>query len=184
MLCKSKYDEIAIPFFRYFKDGMAIGLIQKLIIERSEIMKKTYIIACCVLFIIFLTWFLFFRTQAIFQRKFHFSLPGTANIVNKSYSLFYDRLRLKVNFADSDYQYIFDEIQNFAENYFMFEADIEKIDENSSIKAFIAWWDKDDEKIIIAYDTNMQGRWGVKSRPVCVVITQNSQGQYHLHVHY
>jgi len=52
------------------------------------------------------------------------------------------------------------------------------------ISTFLRWWDKEKENAILAYDALIQGRWGAKTRTVAVLITQNNEGEYFLHIHY
>jgi len=121
----------------------------------------------------------------IFQRKFHFKLPKTVEIINSTYSYYYDCLELKISFDDDDYQKIIKGFDDYSKNnYHLNEINIENDKEMFSINAFCIWWKKEEEKAIIAYDAVKQGRWGAKTRIVCILITQNNEDKYFLHVYY
>ena len=124
-----------------------------------------------------------FNPRVIFERKFDFKLPNSVKILNKSYSLFYDSLELKVCFTDDDYGEIVDGIENYAQenmNKMRIDNEVEMFD----FRVFCDWWDREEEEAILAYDASKQGMWGAKTRIVCVLITKNNEGQYFLHIYY
>ena len=140
----------------------------------GEIMKKYVWIRIVVIFliliIVFYIWY--FNPKVIFQRKFRFNLPDRVGIINKSYSLF------------DDYQDIIDGINDYAEGYYLREVDVNNEETPLTIRAFCVWRDKETEKAVLAYCAFRQSPWGAKTRTVAILVTQNNEGQYFLHIYY
>ena len=147
--------------------------------------KYVLIISGCFIVIIAAIIFCFwiFNPRVIFEKKFSFKLPSSAEIVNKSYSVYYDSLELKIRFNNDDYSKIVDGIENYAQEN-LNKMRIDNDEEMYSCRTFCKWWDEEKEEAILAYDAFKQGRWGAKTRTVAVLITKNNEGQYFLHIYY
>jgi len=147
--------------------------------------KLVLIISICftviVAVIVFCLWI--FNPRVVFERKFNFKLPGSAEIINKSYSFYYDSLELKIRFNIDDYSKIVDGIKNYAQEN-LNKLRIDNDEEMFNCRTFCKWWDEEKEEAIFAYDAYMQGRWGAKTRTVAVLITQNREGESFLHIYY
>ena len=141
------------------------------------------VVIVVVLLLVLVLSFWYFNPKVIFQRKFHFELPKTVEIINKSYSVYYDSLEIKIKFDENDYQTIKDGFKAYTDN-FLREVDMKDEEDSLVISTFLRWWDKEKENAILAYDALIQGRWGAKTRTVAVLITQNNEGEYFLHIHY
>ena len=120
----------------------------------------------------------------IFQRKFNFKLPSTVKIINKSYSFYDDSLELKVFFGVDDYQKIVNGMKEYAAKTGMYEVEKENDTLMFTIEVYCTWWNKEQEDSILAYHAFEKGKWGAMTRTVCVLITQDSEGQYFLHIYY
>ena len=149
--------------------------------------KKVLIIISFILLIVvgiiaFCLWYS--NPRVAFQRKFHFRLPNSAEILNESYSFYYDSLDLKVNFDSEDLKEIQEKIKDYAVNYGLREVKIKNDTTMFNFSVCCHWWDEEKEKVILAYEAYKQGRWGAKTRIICVLITQDSQGKYFLHIRY
>ena len=129
---------------------------------------------------VFCLWF--FNPKVIFKRKFHFELPSSVTIMEKAYSLFYDALGLKIGFGIDDYPYMFEGMNNYVEKYGLYKVEYD----DSLMESFRSckWWDENEEETISAYWASPQGMWGIKTRHIFVLLTQNNEGQYFLHVYY
>ena len=131
--------------------------------------------------IAFCSWY--FNPRAIFQRKFNFKLPNSVEILNKSYSFYYDSLEMKVCFDGNDYQKIAIGMKGYATSYGLYEIESEADKRMPTVRELCSWLNGEEEEFISAYIASTQGRWRAKTREICVLITQNNEGQYFLHVY-
>ena len=109
-------------------------------------------------------------------------MPGSSRIINSSYSLFSGEFNLKASIAADDYVNIVTGLEKYSRNN-MYRYDV--IDGHVDalhFRVFCIWWDEEEERVVLAYDAFKNGRWGVKTRTDCILITQNSEGEYFLHI--
>ena len=155
-----------------------------MILKKHKSVIVIFIIVLIILSIGIIIYSIWSNPLNAFQRKFNFKLPDTVEIINKSYSFYYDCLELKVGFDIDDYPKIEKGIEDYAVKNGMYKPDAEKdkgLYYNFGI--FCKLWDKENEEVIIAYIDTEKGVW-TKTREIYVLITQNTDGQYFLHVYY
>ena len=121
--------------------------------------------------------------ETIFQQRFYFELPDTVEIKYDNYSFLEDLLRLKVRFGEENYNEMLEGVKNFVTNSgYMIEVDVENAITMDTVRSFSTWWNEDKEDFVLAYYGMTDGRNGVKTRETIILITQNNEGQYFLHI--
>jgi len=149
---------------------------------------KEFIVIFIIVLLILLTGIIIYSTHInplnAFKRKFNFNLPDTVKIINKSYSFNEDVLELSVCFGIDDYPKIEKGIKDYAVKTGMYQPDAEK-DKGLyyNFGVFCKLWDKEKEEVIIAYLGTEKGV-SSKTREIYILITQNTDGQYFLHICY
>jgi len=129
--------------------------------------------------VVFCLWF--FNTEVIFHRRLNFKLPKTVDIVKKSYSLYEGVFRAKISFEESDYQVIVEGVENYALDKDLYKVEIDEDERALSFEA-LTWWNPEEENAILAYHTVKRGSWITRRTSVHILITQNNNGLYFLHV--
>jgi|GEM_PF-6409279 len=131
------------------------------------------IVCVAILATIFCIWY--FNPFVIFRRKFVFSLPKSAKIVNYKFDfLKEERLFMKIFFDDNDYK----NIEEGLHNYF------KKTQKKALIPAFYStcsWWDMDEKKITESYHTFKSGK-RAKTLEVYAFITKREDGKHFLYI--
>jgi len=137
-------------------------------------------LACFVVVIAFCLWF--FNTEVIFHRRLNFKLPKTVDIIKKSYSLYDGDFRLSASFEANDYQEIVYGIENYLLVKDLFKIDIGNDGISTSFEQH-TWWNPEEENVIVAHHSYTRGTaWVKRSKSVHILITQNNEGLYFLHV--
>lgn len=117
--------------------------------------------------------------KAIFQRKFFFPLPESAEILEASYIDYEERLEMKVRFEEEDYNAISEGIREFDVIHGLSEED-----EDSHIYIFVGDYNKEKVKFVAGYFGVENGLHGQKTRYIILLITRDRQGNYYLDVYY
>jgi len=120
--------------------------------------------------------------KKIFENKFYFELPLSAEIKNSDYIRKNKCLYIKALFDSNDYDYLIDNIE-----YYWNNGSRDIINNKETIPYFkniCYWWDMNLNQIIYAHTSLVSySRFFYKySKPVYVFITQDSKDQYCLYV--
>ena len=155
-----------------------------MILKKHKGFIVIFIIVLLILLVGIIIYSIYVNPLNAFKRKFNFKLPDTVEILNKSYLFNEDILKLSVCFGIDDYPKIEKGIEDYAVKTGLYKPDVEK-DKGLyyNFGVFCNLWDKEKEEVIIAYIGTDKGV-STKTREIYILITQNDEGQYFLHVYY
>lgn len=140
--------------------------------------KVKFLIALGLLLVMFsCLYFWYFNASRIFERKFYFSLPKSAQVEKSSYSIFDDELYIKIEFEPEDYSTVLENL----EKYYGGSSELEKDMKIPEYKGICKWWDMQVDEVIVAHRTFGTGPWGRKTRAIYSFITKSSDDKYFLY---
>ena len=133
---------------------------------------SVFVIMICILY-------LYGSPKRLFERKFGFPLPESANILHSNFSgLPGSSLYMKVSFDAADCETIVSNFRTAFPSGFDLNTDL-----CHNFREDCDWWDFDMDDLLFAYGWFREGMYA-KTNEANVYITQNTDDQYFLYIDY
>ena len=119
--------------------------------------------------------------QKIFEIKFNFELPPSAEIINYTYKRNSEDLKIKILFDSDDYDYLMENIKHYINN-----RGTDPIERKTIIPYFentCSWWDMDKTQIIYAHTFFISRNifMHMTTKSVYIFIVKKFNEQYYLY---